>query len=89
MIKKIITTLATLMVGASASRCRDDYINCATLAKNCCHNKGWSNGNKMKDKCCKSCKKVDATAKCKAPRCENKYSNCAALAKGGCGMKRF
>ena len=59
-----IAYIATAVFAQSA--CRDKYGNCPSLVASvgCCHGKNLSSGP-FTQGCCKSCKKVDSSAKCK------------------------
>ena len=63
---KISVALAYIASAVLAQGCRDKYGNCSSLVKRagCCVGKNTSAGP-FNQVCCKSCKKVDSSAKCK------------------------
>ena len=63
---KISVALAYIASAVLAQSCRDKYGNCSSLVKRagCCVGKNTSAGP-FNQVCCKSCKKVDSSAKCK------------------------
>ena len=60
-----IAYIATAVFAQSA--CRDIYSNCSTLVTEvgCCYGRKFGSGSSFTQGCCKSCKKVDSSAKCK------------------------
>lgn len=52
-------------------KCFDKYSNCPSIARGCCHKKGWNKTDTYAKSCCASCAWVDAAKRCGGTRLEN------------------